>query len=122
MSHLRTSSSGDILTIYFLDSKILEGSVIQSIHEELIALLGKTEEPNILLDFRAVKFLSSAALGMLIRAQKKCAEYKANLKLCCLAPSIREVFKITGLEKVLSIYNTSDEAARAFAEKRGIVR
>ena len=117
MSYLRTSSSGDILTIYFTEAKILDALTIQKIQEELLALLGKTEEPNVLLDFRAVKFLSSSALGRLIRAQKKCKEFKVTLILCNLIPSIREVFKITGLDKALQICGDSEEAERAFTKK-----
>jgi anti-sigma B factor antagonist len=121
MAFLKTTSNGDILTIYFAEGKILDAVVIQSISDELLALLGRTEEPNILLDFRAVKFLSSAALGMLVRAQKRSKELKINLKLSNFAPSIREVFKITGLDRVLEIYADAEDARLAFSKKGRIL-
>lgn len=117
MPLLKTSTDKGILTIHFVESKILDALTIQKMQDELFAILGKTEEPNVLLDFRAVNFLSSAALGMLVRAHKKCKEYKANLILCNLAPSIREVFAITNLDKVLTICADSEEAERAFNQK-----
>lgn len=117
MPALKTSSNGNILTIYFVEGKILDALTIQNIQDELLATLGKTEEPNVLLDFRSVRFLSSSALGMLVRAHKKCKEYKADLILCNLAPSIRDVFKITGLDKVLQICADSAEAEQAFTKK-----
>ena len=121
MPFLKTTSSRDILTVYFAEGKILDATTIQSMQDELLAILGKTEEPNVLLDFRSVKFLSSAALGMLVRAQKKCKELKVNLKLSNFAPSIREVFKITGLDKAMEIYADAEDARAAFAKKGRIL-
>lgn len=117
MPALMTSTKGTILTIYFTESRIIDTFAIQKLQEELLEILGKTEEPNVLLDFRAVHFLSSSALGMLVRAHKKCKEYKANLILCNLDPSIFEVFKITALDKALVICKDPEEAEQAFAKK-----
>jgi anti-anti-sigma factor len=117
MSLLETISSGDILTVTFTQEKIVDAEVIRNMQEELVAILGKAEEPNIVLDFGLVQFLSSAALGMLIRANKKCKETEANLILCDIAPNIREVFKITTLDKVFKICKDLDEAERTIKKK-----
>jgi anti-anti-sigma factor len=122
MSLLETISSGDILTISFTQEKILDAGIIRNMQEELLTIVGKAEEPNIVMDFGAVKFLSSAALGMLIRASKKCKEVEANLFLCDIAPNIREVFKITTLDKIFKICADSEEAEQAVkkeAERAG---
>ena len=47
---------------------------------------------------------------MLIRVNKKCDEYKVALKLCNISPDIMQVFKITGLGKVFSIYPDASDA------------
>lgn len=114
MSHLKTASDNGILHVYFTDGKILDALTIQNIQDELLAVVSKATEPNVLLDFRVVKFLSSAALGMLVRAQKKCKEFKVKLALCNLDPSIREVFTITGLDMAMRICKDAEEAELAF--------
>jgi len=53
-------------------------------YREIVEVLDKNQEDNVLLDFGKVKYLSSTALGMLIRVLKKCKEYKIRLKLCNL--------------------------------------
>ena len=58
--------------------------------------------------------MSSAALGMLIRVNKKCKEYKVSLKLCGISSDIREVFKITGMDKIFEIHADLSEALAAF--------
>jgi anti-anti-sigma factor len=113
-STVRSESFGEIRTIQLNDAKILDESVIQQISKDLIELLGKTEETNVVLDFDQVRFMSSSALGMLIKVNKKCKEFKIDLKLCNIAPDIMQVFKITRLDKVLSIYPDSQAAFAAF--------
>ena len=77
---------------------------------EILELLDKTEESNVLLHFGRVTFMSSAALGMLIGVNKKCKEYKIALKLCDISPDIRQVFTITGMEKIFDIHEDAAQA------------
>ena len=116
-SLVRSETDGEILTVYFTEAKILDELVIRQCQDELIRMLEKTQEQNVILDFRFVKFLSSSALGMLIRVHKRCKEFKIALKLCNIDKEIEKVFKITGLNKVLDICTTNDEAAAAFKKK-----
>ncbi len=118
-SFIRSESSGEILTVYFTEAKILDEVVIQQISSALVDLIGRTEEPNVLLDFGHVRFLSSSALGMLVKINKKCKEFKITLKLCNIHKDIMEVFKITRLDKVLAIYPDAASANEAF-KKTGL--
>lgn len=58
--------------------------------------------------------MSSMAQGMLIRVNKKCKEYKAALKLCNITPDIRQVFKLTSMDKIFDIHEDAAEAMAAF--------
>jgi anti-anti-sigma factor len=116
VSQLRSISDGSVRTIYLTEPRILDELAIRGIGEELLAILDKSEERNILLDFRAVQFMSSSALGMLIRFSKRCKEFKARLKLCGISPEIYQVFKITALDKILEIHKDHEEAVAAFAK------
>ena len=49
--------------------------------------------------------------------QKKVKESKRTLKIANVTPEIRQVFKVTGLEKIFEIYETSEEAKTAFTKK-----
>ena len=108
----------DILTIRVLDERLVDPEVLKRLFDDLYALLGKTEEQQVVLELAPVKFMASAMLGKLVALQKKCAEYKAKLKLASVDPQILEVFKITKLHKVFDIQ--ADEAtARKSFNKRG---
>jgi len=60
--------------------------VIEQCYREIVDLLEKTEESHVLLHFGRVNFMSSSALGMLIRVQKKCKEFEIALKLSNISP------------------------------------
>ena len=113
---LKHRSSSAILTIYFADTRILDEAKMREIGRELQELLDRTEEENIILDFRRVEFMSSAMLGKLVQLHKRCKEYKARLKLCGISHEIRQVFKITRLDKLFDIHDDEESARAAFGK------
>lgn len=108
----------DVLTIRILDERLVDPEHLKRLFDDLYALLGKSEERQVLLDFTPVKFMASAMLGKLVAFQKKCEEYRAKLKLCGIVPDILEVFKITKLNKVFDIQPDEATARKSFS-KRG---
>ena len=111
---LRSVPDKDVLTIFLTDVKILDAPLIEQIHQEMVSILEGAKQRNVLLDFREVKFMSSMALGMLIRINKTCKEHKINLKLCNIEPEIAQIFKITGMNKVFTICRTAEDAYAGF--------
>jgi anti-anti-sigma factor len=111
---IRHELSGEVRVIVIDEARLLEGAAIEQCYREILDVLDKTEESNVLLHFGRVTFMSSAALGALIRISKKCKEYQVALKLCGIAPEIGQVFKITGLNKVFDIQPDLPKAMEAF--------
>ena len=69
---------------------------------------------RIILDFRNVDYLSSAALGKFITLNKKVAGAGGKLVLCNIDPNIYEVFEITKLNKLFNIQREEQQALQAF--------
>lgn len=110
----RCLNNGGILSVHFTDAKILDATSIEQMHRDLIRLLDETQDKKLLLDFTQVQFMSSAALGMLIRVHKKCRERGIALKLCSIAPQIIQVFKVTSLDRVFEIHPNEAAAMATF--------
>jgi len=115
-SHLSVSSKDGICFVEFADRKILEEISINQIGEELATLVEDHRPVNLLLDFRNVEHLSSAALGMLITLNKRVSGQKGQLKLSGINPQIFEVFKITRLHKIFEIYDSAAAAKASFVQ------
>ena len=117
-SSVKYETTEDLLVIYLTEVKILNEAGIQKIFKDVVDVIGKTEQSNVIIDFQCVQFMSSAALGMLVRIQKKCKEFEATLKLVNICAEIRKVFEITRLDKILSIYDDPKEAIAAFKKTK----
>jgi anti-sigma B factor antagonist len=103
MSQIESFADGKVLVIRYTQARILDEATIGSIDREVNALIDKTEDPNVVLDFSKVGFMSSAMLGRLVRLQKRCKEMKVHLALCGISKDIMEVFRVTRLNKFFNI-------------------
>jgi anti-sigma B factor antagonist len=115
---LTSYAKDGILTVVFDDERILDESKLEEVGRDLMEKLNATTEERVILDFRRVKFMSSSMLGKLVQVHKKSKEFKVQLKLCAIDPEIRQVFKITRLDKVFDIEADETAARKAFM-KRG---
>jgi len=116
MALIKSEVKGEIRVIFVDVPRFVDGAVIDQCYREIIDLLDKTEESHVLLHFGRVGFMSSSALGMLIRVNRKCKEFEISLKLCNINPDISEVFKITGLNRVFDIQADAADAMESFKQ------
>jgi anti-anti-sigma factor len=119
MRYVKHEVKNEVRIIAIDEVRLVDGPAIEQCYREILEVLDATEESNALLHFGRVTFLSSAALGMLMRVHKKCKEYKMTLKLSNISPEILSVFKLTGLDKVLAIYPDASAALEAFQKAGG---
>ncbi len=111
---LEVSEVGDVTVVRFIDRKILDEATIQELGHELFNLVEEENRSKLLLNFSAVEFLSSAALGKLITLDKKVKAHGGKLKLANIRPEIYEVFAITKLNKLFEIKDDEADALAAF--------
>lgn len=116
---LSSYSKEGILTIQFLDPRILDETQQARVAQDVVDMLNKTSEEKVILDFKPVQFMASAMLGKLVMIHKKCKEFKIKLKLSGIDPEIRNVFKMTKLDKLFDIEKDEEAARKAFS-KRGL--
>ncbi len=112
---LKVRQQGQVQVVEFEDRKILEELVISQINEKLSELVEADPQPRLLLDFKNVEHMSSAALSVLIDISNKIKQRKGKLVLTNIQPQIFEVFKITRLNKLLNIQSTTQAALEALA-------
>lgn len=67
---------------------------------------------HIVIDLNLVSFIDSSGLGALVSAMKNKPE-DGTILLANLRPSVMSVFKMTRLNRVFSIYDSTDEAVGA---------
>lgn len=79
---------------------------LESILNELV----DQNQSEIVLDLGGVVYISSVGLRVLLATQKKVRTKKGGVKLVSLQPFVREVFEMTGFNRLFSIYSNQSEA------------
>lgn len=113
-SRLVVEINGEITRVSFLERNILEEAMIQRIGDEISQIIDQTANPKLLVSFKGVEHLSSAALGMLININNKIRKKGGQLRLAHIDAQIYEVFVITKLNKLFQIHEDAQQAQSSF--------
>ena len=69
---------------------------------------------KLLVDFRALDYISSAGLRVLLATAKKLRGVGGNLRLCSLNETVGEVFEISGFSTIFAVFPSEAEALEGF--------
>lgn len=110
---VETQREGDIL-VFKPKSRIsgLEAKEFQQVLSKGIT----DEDLYVVINFAGVSFISSAGLRAILFAGKSLSQRKGKLALCSFPDSIKEIFAISGFNRILSIYETQQEAVAGIKE------
>ena len=98
----------------------LDGLHVDEFGREACAYVTGKPGLNLLLDFRNVTYLSSAALTELLRIRETLKREGGSFRLCCLSCEIQRVFRITNLEKLFHIHGDEDTAEAVARYQRAL--
>ncbi len=65
---------------------------------------------RIVLDLNQVSFMDSAALGVIVGRTRLAQMASGSVRLVCTVPRIIRLFSITGLDRILPLHESVDEA------------
>ncbi len=80
--------------------------------EDLVGLIESGVEA-IVIDLSQVTFIDSTALGVIISGVKRLRERDGRLMIVAGSRPVVRILDITGLDKVLTVFDTRDEALAA---------
>ncbi len=103
----------DVYLVKLLPKHILDQSQITRIGQELKGLVDQGAA-KMVIDFSEVLYLSSGTLGMLVNTKKLIEARKGSVKLCSIKPLLMEIFTITRMDNIFSIYPAADQAVSSF--------
>ena len=114
-SRISVESRADGGVISFLNAELKEESILQEVENQIIEFIKQQKPKRVVLDFKAVKFMSSMMIRSLIRIRDWVVGNDGQLKLANVPPHIREIFRITQLEgRLFFLYDSIGEALGAF--------
>jgi len=82
------------------------------------ALAELASRPKLLIDMSEVPFVDSAGLGALIGGIRRAREVGGDVAVCCNRPTLVRLLHTTGFDRIVTVTDTLQEAARSLCEDR----
>ena len=84
--------------------------------KKTILELQEQKNTKLVIDLEKVLYLNSTALGVLVSAHTHYAKENGQVKLCGITEKIENIFVITKLTLVFSVYDSQLEAVASFTK------
>jgi anti-anti-sigma factor len=99
-----------IIRFEFEGAEVLyEEAALRAVGEQLNRLIAEGHT-RLVLNFEGVQLLSSHLLSILARLQTKPGPARGGVQLCGLDPVLRDMLRITHLDRVFEVYRDEAEA------------
>ncbi len=108
---ISAKSEGDVYVIEI--SGRMDSISSKEIEAKLIDVIEHNQD-KIIIDLAAVDYISSVGLRVLLAALKKQKERAGSIKLVSLQPFVKDIFKMTGFDRIFSISSNQEEAINEF--------
>lgn len=102
---------GDI-TVVSLKADSLDASNVPEFKRCVAATVGP--KAKIILDLGQVQFIDSTGCGAILSYLRQLNPVGGDLKLCSVSKPVRSLFELVRMHRILDIFNTRDEAAKAY--------
>ncbi|MCE2512668.1 MAG: STAS domain-containing protein [Acidimicrobiia bacterium] len=90
----------------------IDSSNSREFHSGLEAVI-TDDDSAVVLNFEDVSYISSAGMRVILLSAKSLQSSGTKFVLCSMNESIREVFKISGFDKIIPIHGSQSEALTA---------
>ncbi len=116
MDHARSLSVesrrvGDVIVVTCV-GRVVEGDEAAVLEQHVTSLL--PDDSLIVLNWQDVNYIDSGGIGLVVRLLNRARTARGDLKLCAVSERVREVLKITRLDKVFDLHDTEASAIAAF--------
>ncbi len=112
MSHFDLVEKEEVVLITVKDS-MMGGVVATELKEKFHSLI-KDNKKNIVVNMKQVERMNSSGLGILIGGLNSLRASDGDLKLLLITDKVKELLKITKLDRVFEVYENEAEVIESF--------
>ena len=107
-----TTERQDGILSALVSGRIDGSNVIQL--EETVRTAIEDGDHAVMMDLENLSYISSAGLRVVLIIAKNVRARDAKFALCAVSDQIRQVFEVSGFDKIVSIHPSKTEAAASF--------
>ncbi len=106
-----TETVNDV-TIVTLQGETLDANNAKALKTDLGPVLAPGAK--LVFDLKAVRFVDSSGLGLLLSCLRQVHSSGGDLRLCDMAKAVRALFELVRMHRIFEIFSTRDEALRSY--------
>jgi anti-sigma B factor antagonist len=91
----------------------LDATTAKTFEDKILGVINSGTQ-RLVVDLSQLEYVSSSGLRVFLLAGKRLRSTNRKIALCSLKEHVRQVFDLAGFSSILSIYNSRDDAIKAF--------
>ncbi len=103
------------VTVVRLAGAQLDASSVEEFKRDIAQVL--EEHAQVIFDLSQLGFVDSSGLGSLLFCLRQVQARGGDLKLCSISKSVRALFELVRMHRLFHIFDTQEEAVRAFQQQ-----
>lgn len=107
------------IAVVTLPGEHLDASNVKAFKQEIKPVLDEFNQ--VLFDLSQLQFVDSSGIGAILSCLRTLDASNGDLKLCGVTKSVRTIFQLVRMHRVFEIFNTKEEALRAFQTMEKVV-
>ncbi len=109
---INTSVDSDTIQIISVEGR-LDALSVGEFEEKVVPLCTTEGIKSYIIDFSKLVYISSAGLRAILKVAKNCKENSRKMAVCNLSPDVKDVFKISGFDLIVTVCDDIDQAKSA---------
>ena len=110
---LRVSSHQSVNVVELFLPDDLDSAEFDRLNEGLATVFSDQPNARWILDLAQVRYMGSAALGLMVNIRQRVKSMEGRLALCHLSTGLHQIFKACCLERLFTIARTREDALKA---------
>lgn len=106
--YLKFDKAEDTLIVYMMGE--LDHHSAEEVRNKMDNRLDIEKLHNLILNFSGVTFMDSSGIGVVIGRYKKLNRYKGKVFITNVSESVKRVFELSGMFKIINLYDSVEEA------------
>ena len=90
----------------------VDGANAEAFQGELESVIDENDH-TVILDLGKLFYISSAGLRVILLTAKALGRQDTKFAVCCLSEPVREIFQISGFDRIIAVHATVPEAMEA---------
>ena len=109
---LVTKKVGEVVVVGLAEPGTLDSSNVEDFREKMTDMV--EHGTKFLVNMSNVTFLDSSGLHAFVALWRNVSSLDGQIKLCSIDPSVRTVFELTRIHRVLEIHDTEEGALASY--------